>query len=174
MDIEIRIVQGSLLDVEADVIVNAANSQGIMGGGVAGAIKRAAGLEVEQEAVRQAPIAVGQAVMTSGGRTRFRGIIHAPTMPAPAMRIPPENVGRATRAALMVAQAHGYRSVAFPGMGTGVGGVSHDDAATRMVHEIRAFAQAGASASRVLQTVLLVDLDSAMVRAWQESLCDIG
>ncbi len=90
--LKISVVHGSLLEVDAQVIVNAANSYGLMGGGVAGVIRRAAGSQVEDEARRQAPIPVGQAVLTSGGRTKFQGIIHAPTMPEPAMRIPAENV----------------------------------------------------------------------------------
>lgn len=99
MSLHITVIQGSILDANAEVIVNAANSHGFMGGGVAGVIKRAAGIEVEQEAVKQAPIAVGRAVLTSGGKTLFKGIIHAPTMPEPGMRIPAENVSRATKAA---------------------------------------------------------------------------
>jgi O-acetyl-ADP-ribose deacetylase (regulator of RNase III) len=65
-----------------EVIVNAANSLGFMGGGVAAVIKRAAGHVVEDEARRQGPTPVGSAVVTSAGATRFKAIIHAPTMPA--------------------------------------------------------------------------------------------
>src|SRR5881628_2201287 len=101
--IQITVVQGSILEVEAQAIVNAANSLGFMGGGVAGVIKRAAGSEVEEEARKQAPIPVGKAVLTSGGRTSFKGIIHAPTMPQPATRIPAQNVALATKAALSLA-----------------------------------------------------------------------
>lgn len=162
--LEIRVQQGSILEVDAQVIVNAANSLGIMGGGVAGVIRRAAGSAVEEEARRQAPISVGRAVMTSGGNTAFRGIIHAPTMPQPAMRIPAENVALATRAVLALADEQKIESVALPGMGTGVGGVAHEDAASRMVAEIRAFRPA------TLRTVILVDVDSAMVAAWREAL----
>lgn len=160
----ITVVQGSILEVEAQVIVNAANSLGIMGGGVAGVIRRAAGAEVEEEARRQSPVSVGKAVLTSGGKTPFRGVIHAPTVPQPAMRISAENVGLATRAALALADTQGFESVALPGMGTGVGGVAHGDAASRMIGEIRAFAP------QSLQTVILVDVDPAMVAAWREAL----
>ncbi|MCY4614380.1 MAG: macro domain-containing protein [Nitrospira sp.] len=161
---KITCLQGSLLDVEAQVIVNAANSHGLMGGGVAGIIRRAAGSQVEEEARRQAPIPVGQAVLTSGGRTRFAGIIHAPTMPEPAMRIPVENVRLATRAALQLADEHGFVTLAIPGMGTGVGRVRPEDAAQGMVEEIRQFQP------RSLQSVMLVDIDPEMVRAWQAAL----
>jgi O-acetyl-ADP-ribose deacetylase (regulator of RNase III) len=166
MDIEIKVVHGSILDSDVEAIVNAANSQGIMGGGVAGVIKRVAGPDVEEEAMRQAPIAVGQAVWTSGGRTRFRGIIHAPTMPAPAMRIPSGNVAQATRAALQLAEGLALQSIALPGLGTGVGGVPHAEAARVMIQEIRSFG----STPRNVRTVVLVDMDARMVQAWQTQL----
>ena len=162
--LQIEIVQGSILDTDAPAIVNAANSHGMMGGGVAGVIRRAAGEEVEKEAMRQAPIPIGQAVVTSGGHTPFQGIIHAPTMPKPAMRIPAENVGLATRAALTVADEHHFSSVAIPGMGTGVGGVSPTDAASKMIEEIQSFIP------RSLTRVVLVDVDTIMVQAWREEL----
>lgn len=162
--LQISVVQGSILEVDVQVIVNAANSRGIMGGGVAGVIKRAAGPAVDEEARRQAPIPVGSAVVTSGGQTRYRAIIHAPTMPEPAMRIEPEKVALATRAALALADVRGFSSIAIPGMGTGVGGVAHADAANRMIAEIRAFE------ARTLKSVVLVDVDPAMVNAWHEAL----
>ena|SRR5918996_1914295 len=162
----IQIIQGSILDVDADVIVNAANSLGIMGGGVAGVIKRAAGLEVEEEARRQAPIPVGKAVLTSGGKTRFKGIIHAPTMAQPAMRIAATNVAHATRAALALADEKDCAAIALPGMGTGVGGVAHVDAAGQMIRAINEHAP------RTLRTVMLVDVDRAMVQAWKSCLAD--
>ena len=157
----ITILQGSLLEVEAQAIVNAANSHGLMGGGVAGIIRRAAGSQVEDEARRQAPIPVGTAVLTSGGRTRFGGIIHAPTMPEPAMRVPAENVRLATRAALKLADEQGFTSLGIPGMGTGVGRVAPEEAATMMIEPILDFTP------RALQSITLVDIDPGMVEAWQ-------
>jgi O-acetyl-ADP-ribose deacetylase (regulator of RNase III) len=163
---QINIVQGSILDAEAEVIVNAANSLGLMGGGVAGVIKRAAGAEVEREAVKDAPIRVGKAVLTSGGKTKFKGIIHAPTMPEPGMHIPAQNVALATKAALILADEKGFESIAISGMGTGVGGVAHADAAKAMMETVRAFPP------RTLKSVILVDVDHAMVEAWRDCLAD--
>ncbi|MFQ5801758.1 MAG: macro domain-containing protein [Candidatus Methylomirabilales bacterium] len=160
----IAIHQGSILEAAVDAIVNAANSQGWMGGGVAGAIKRAAGSHVEEEAVVQGPTPVGEAILTGGGKTPFRGVIHAPTMERPAMRIPAENVGKATTAALRLAETKGFASIALPGMGTGVGGVDHEAAAKTMIAAIRQFP------ARRLQQILLVDIDPAMVRAWRQAL----
>lgn len=164
--VQIEILQGSILEAACEAIVNAANSQGWMGGGVAGAIKRAAGPEVENEAVRQGPTPVGGAIVTSGGATRFRGIIHAPTMERPATRIPIENVGKATAAALRRAEESGFAAIALPGMGTGVGGVDHQAAAASMIAAIRRFPGGR------LKRVLLVDIDPAMVAAWQRALMD--
>jgi O-acetyl-ADP-ribose deacetylase (regulator of RNase III) len=164
--LQIAIQQGSILEAAVDAIVNAANSQGWMGGGVAGAIKRVAGREVEEEAVARGPTPVGEAILTSGGKTRFRGIIHAPTMERPAMRIPVEKVEMATKAALRLAEAEGFTTIALPGMGTGVGGVDHESAAKSMIDSVRQF-----PAER-LQQVLLVDIDPAMVAAWRQELAE--
>lgn len=166
MRVQIEIQQGSILEAVVEAIVNAANSQGWMGGGVAGAIKRAAGGLVEEEAVAQGPTPVGEAILTSGGTTRFRGIIHAPTMERPAMRIPVENVGKATTAALRLAEEKGLSTVALPGMGTGVGGVDPTAAAVSMINAIRQFP------ARRLQRILLIDIDPAMVAAWRQALAE--
>ncbi|MFQ5656266.1 MAG: macro domain-containing protein [Candidatus Methylomirabilales bacterium] len=166
MKVEVETHQGSILEVAVEAIVNAANSQGWMGGGVAGVIKRAAGREVEEEAVAQGPTPVGAAVLTGGGKTRFRGIIHAPTMERPAMRIPVENVGKATVAALRLAEEKGFSAVALPGMGTGVGGVTHKAAALSMVDAIRQFP------AMHLRRVVLIDIDPAMVAAWRQALVE--
>lgn len=166
MNPQIIIEQASILEAGVEGIVNAANSQGWMGGGVAGAIKRAAGRQVEEEAVAQGPTPVGEAILTSGGKTRFRGIIHAPTMERPAMRIPVDNVRKATTAALRLADTEGFATIALPGMGTGVGGVDHEAAGKSMIDAIRQF-----SAGR-LQQVFLVDIDPAMVKAWRQALAE--
>jgi O-acetyl-ADP-ribose deacetylase (regulator of RNase III) len=81
-----------------------------------------------------------------------------------ATRIPPGNVALATRAALTLADAHGFESMAIPGMGTGVGGVAHASAALRMIGEIKAYSP------QTLRSVILVDVDPAMVQAWREQL----
>ena len=78
------------------------------------------------------------------------------------MRIPAENVAEATRASLTLADEKGFTSIAVPGMGTGVGRVLPNDAAGKMIEEIRQFTPTS------LQTVVLVDVDPAMVQAWRD------
>ncbi len=161
---EVEVKKGSLLEVDAEVIVNPANSQGYMGGGVAGVIKRFGGEEIEREALSKAPIPVGEAVLTTAGKLKFKGVIHAPTMEEPAMRTTEEKVRRAVRAALKLADELCFRSIAFPGMGTGVGRVPKEVAAKAMVEEIKEFK------ARCLEKVVLVDVDEDMVKEWEKAV----
>jgi O-acetyl-ADP-ribose deacetylase (regulator of RNase III) len=130
---------GDITKIVCDAIVNPANSYGYMGGGVAGAIKRIGGIEIENEAISLAPIPIGKAIVTTAGSLPCQHVIHAPTMKEPAMRINIDNVKLATRAALKLAEDLKIKSIAIPGMGTGVGGVSLSDAAREMVTVAKEF-----------------------------------
>ncbi|MFN4133184.1 MAG: macro domain-containing protein [Candidatus Hadarchaeales archaeon] len=164
--IEVTAAAGDLTKVEADAICNPANSLLVMGGGAAGAIKRAAGEEVEKEAVKHAPLPVGKAVATSGGKLRAKWIIHAPTMERPAMATTPEKVQRATVAALRCAEELNISSIAIPGMGTGVGGVPPEMAARAMVKALRETLPK----LKNLKKVILCDIDGRMVEAWEKEV----
>ncbi len=130
--IELIVAEGDITKARVDAIVNPANSLMIMGGGVAGAIRRAGGEEIEAEARRYAPVPVGRAVATGAGRLPAKYVIHAPTMEQPAMRIPLENAVKATRAALEEAVRLGVESIALPAMGAGVGGLRVREVAREM------------------------------------------
>ena len=159
---KIEILKDSILNIKVDAIVNAANSYGYMGGGVAGVIKKAAGIEPEEEAVNKGPTPVGEACVTTAGRLKYKGIIHAPTMEQPAMKIPSENVYKATRAALELAEKECFKSIAIPGMGTGVGGVSCSEAAEKMIQAINEFK------GKYPEKIILVDVDEEMVMEWNK------
>ena len=133
----IKVIEGDITSLEVDAIVNPANSYGYMGGGVAYAIKRAGGGEIEREAVEKSPINIGKAIVTTAGKLKAQYVIHAPTMRRPAERTDVDNIKAATRAALKVAEENNIMSIAFPGMGTGVGGVDEKDAARVMIEEIK-------------------------------------
>ncbi len=126
-DKRIIVVNADITKLKVDAIVNPANSMMMMGGGVAGAIKRAGGQEIEDEAVRHAPVPVGDAVHTGAGRLPARYVIHAPTMEQPAMRINLDKAAQATVAALVKALDLGVKSIAIPAMGAGVGGLDPED-----------------------------------------------
>ena len=134
--IKIIIKRGDITDEDVDAIVNPANSLMIMGGGVALAIKMKGGEEIECEARRMAPIPVGSAISTSGGKLKAKYVIHAPTMERPAMRTTEENVRRAVIAALKEAIKLNVKSIAFPAMGAGVGGLSPETSIRIILEEI--------------------------------------
>ncbi len=163
---QIEVWEGDITDLEVDAIVNPANSLGIMGGGVAYAIKRKGGVEIEKEAMRQAPISVGSAVATTAGKLRAKHVIHAPTMERPASRATLDNVKKAVRAALAAAEEVGAESIAFPGMGTGIGGLRAEEAAAAMVNEVLKFLPR----SRHVRKVLLVGFTPDLVDAFSRAL----
>jgi O-acetyl-ADP-ribose deacetylase (regulator of RNase III) len=131
---EIRLYKGSITDVEADALVNAANNALWMGSGVAGAIKRAGGVEIEREAMALGPIEVGGAVATGAGRLKARHVIHAAAM-GQDLTTDEDKVRRATRSAFAVARGLGVQSIAFPALGTGVGGFPLRQCARVMLEE---------------------------------------
>jgi O-acetyl-ADP-ribose deacetylase (regulator of RNase III) len=134
---KVIIAEGDITEFEGDAIVNAANSLMIMGGGVAGAIKRKGGKEIEEEARKKAPVPVGKAIATTGGKLKVRHVIHAPTMERPAMRIGRENAYLATKAALELVTEMGLKRVAFPALGAGVGGLSVKEVTEEMLRAIK-------------------------------------
>lgn len=136
MDLEV--VEGDITEIDVDAVANAANNELWMGAGVAGAIKRAGGAEIEQEAVAQAPIAVGQAIATGAGNLRAKHVVHAAVM-GQDLQTSAELISQATRRTLEVADELGANSLAMPAFGTGVGGFPIERCAELMVTEARAF-----------------------------------
>ena len=136
MQLEVR--EGDIATVEADAIANAANNHLWMGSGVAGALKRAGGEEIEREAVALGPIPVGTAVATTAGRLDARYVIHGAVM-GQDLTTDAGLVRRTTRACLALADELGCESLALPAFGTGVGGFPLAECAQLMVSEARAF-----------------------------------
>jgi O-acetyl-ADP-ribose deacetylase (regulator of RNase III) len=135
---ELEVVEGDITELDVDAVANAANNELWMGAGVAGAIKRAGGAEIEQEAVAQAPIAVGQAIATGAGNLRAKHVVHAAVM-GQDLQTSAELISQATRRTLEVADELGVNSLALPAFGTGVGGFPIERCAELMVTEARAF-----------------------------------
>jgi len=163
MHMSLDVKTGDITKVCCDAIVNPANSFGYMGGGVAGALKRVGGAIIEQEAVAKAPIVVGSAVATTAGMLPCTFVIHVPTMEKPAMRIPVENVAKATSAALTLAEQLKIKRIAIPGMGTGVGGVAPVDAVRAMINVAREF-------ENKFDSIIFVDRNEIMINAFMKFL----
>ena len=135
---ELEVVEGDITELDVDALANAANNELWMGAGVAGAIKRAGGAEIEQEAVAQAPIAVGQAIATGAGNLKAKHVVHAAVM-GQDLQTSAELISQATRRTLEVADDLGAQTLAMPAFGTGVGGFPIERCAELMVTEARAF-----------------------------------
>jgi len=118
---EIKVIKSDITELEVDAIVNAANNKLLMGGGVAGAIKRKGGRIIEEEAVEKGPIKIGEAVATKAGSLKARYVIHAATM---GMDFGTDEVKirDSARNSLRVADELKLGSIAFPALGCGTGG----------------------------------------------------
>lgn len=145
----IRLRKGDITEVEADAIVNAANSALWMGAGVAGAIKRRGGEEIEREALAKGPIAVGDAVATGAGALPARYVIHAAAM-GPNLITDEEKIAQATRSSLVLADELTVRSIAFPALGTGVGGFPADECARVMLDAVLTHLERGSGLETVI------------------------
>jgi len=135
---KIKIIKGDITGLEVDAIVNAANNRGVMGGGVAGAIKRKGGKEIEREAMEKGPWDIGSAIVTNAGRLKAKYVIHAATMGLD-FKTDSEKIRKATRSATEKAKELRVRSVAFPALGAGVGGIPIKEVAGIMLEEILKF-----------------------------------
>jgi O-acetyl-ADP-ribose deacetylase len=148
----IEVLDTDITKIEVDAIANAANTRLMHGGGVAGAIARAGGLEVQAESDRKAPIELGEAVETTGGAMPCRWVVHAATMelggPTSA-----DIIRRATASTLEKADELGCHSLALVAFGTGVGGFPVDQAAEIEVEEVRRHAESGTALERIVFAV---------------------
>jgi O-acetyl-ADP-ribose deacetylase (regulator of RNase III) len=134
--IEVEVIQGDITGLQVDAIANAANNRLWMGGGVAGAIKRAGGGEIEREAIQQGPIEVGDAVATKARRLPARWVIHGAVM-GQDLQTNADLIRRTTESCLRVADELGAETLALPAFGTGVGGFSVTECARIMVDATR-------------------------------------
>ncbi len=161
----IELWNGDICDLEVDAIVNAANLSLWMSTGVAGEIKRAGGDEIEFAAVRQAPVPLGEAIVTPAGKLAARAVIHAVSLDRDR-RTNAETIDKAVRSAMARARDIRASSIAFPAMGTGVGGFPLDEAARVTVDAVRdelprsptiehvTFAMRGAAAYQAFEAAL--------------------
>jgi O-acetyl-ADP-ribose deacetylase (regulator of RNase III) len=135
MALKIEVVRGDITEAKTEAIVNAANNHLWMGSGVAGAIKRKGGEVIEKEAMAKGPIGIGEAVATTAGKLPHKYVIHAAGMGQDAYT-DSDIVYRATQTSLKTADDLGVKSIAFPAIGTGVGGMSLSECAEVMIDAI--------------------------------------
>jgi O-acetyl-ADP-ribose deacetylase len=160
----VEVLETDITTLEVDAIANAANTMLRHGGGVAGAISRAGGPEVQAESDRRAPIALGAAVETTAGDMPARWVIHAATMelggPTSA-----DIIRRATAATLWKAEELNARSLALVAFGTGVGGFPVEEAAEIEADEVRRHVDSGSRLDRIVFAVRGAEARAAFERA---------
>jgi O-acetyl-ADP-ribose deacetylase (regulator of RNase III) len=160
--------QGDITEAQVDAVVNAANNHLWMGAGVAGAIKRKGGEKIETEAVKKGPIPIGEAVITGAGRLKAKHVIHAAVM-GQDLRTDEKKIRDSTLNSLKRAEELKLESIAFPALGTGVGGFPMDRCAQLMLEEAREFLKG----SDHLKKVIFVLFDKNGYETFERKRADL-
>ncbi len=149
---KVGISQGDITDSATEAIVNAANNDLMLGAGVAGAIRRKGGPQIQRECDAIGPIPLGEAAITTAGKLKARYVIHAASMQLGGLTTE-HNLRASTRNSLRRAEEKGIASIAFPAIGTGVAGFPLERCATVMLEEVRDHLR-GKSSIRKVEFVL--------------------
>ena len=164
---KIIIVQGDLTEMDVDAIVNAANNDLQLGGGVAGAIRRKGGPAIQQECDAIGSIPIGSAALTGGGDLKARHVIHAASMELGG-RTTADALRRSTLYALHLAAEHGLRTIAFPPVGTGIAGFPLEECAEIMLREAVAHFEGKTSLEKIYFVLFDPDATKGFKAAWKE------
>ena len=161
---KVVLMQGDLTEMDVDAIVNAANNDLQLGGGVAGAIRRKGGEAIQRECNAISSIPVGGAAITTGGKLRARFVIHAASM-----QLGGETTARALRTStahsLRIAAERGLRSIAFPAVGTGIAGFPLSECAQIMLREVAEHLKKGPTS---LEKVYFILFDARALKAFEK------
>jgi O-acetyl-ADP-ribose deacetylase (regulator of RNase III) len=165
---QIEIRAGDITELRVDAIVNAANNDLQLGGGLAGAIRRKGGPRIQAECDEIGTIPLGGAAITSGGELKARHVIHAASMPlggsttAHALR-------SSTAHALRIASQHGLKTIALPAIGAGIGGFPMRECAEIMLRETEKHFEQATS----LEKVYFVLFDQGALETFQQVFAEI-
>ena len=154
---------GDITQAQVDAVVNAANTELLLGAGVAGAIRRAGGPAIQEECNQIGPIPLGEAAITAGGRLAARFVIHAAGMRL-GSGVSADSCRRATLNSLRRAEEKQLKSIAFPAIGTGVGGLEMGECARVMLGVVRE--QPGKTS---LERVVFVLFDESARRTFERT-----
>jgi len=164
--LESRIViqQGDLTEMATDAIVNAANNDLILGGGVAGAIDLKGGVEIQKECDEIGSIPVGFAAITGAGNLKARFVIHAASMEL-GRRTTAEHLRSSVGHSLRIAKDRELKTIAFPAVGTGIAGFPMQECAEIMLRAAATHLQAEA----LPETVFFVLFDEAAKNVFEQT-----
>jgi O-acetyl-ADP-ribose deacetylase (regulator of RNase III) len=163
---QIEIVQGDLTEMDVGAIVNAANNDLQLGGGVAGAIRRKGGPAIQQECNEIGSIPVGGAAITTGGALKAKFVIHAASM-----QLGGDTTAQALRSStahsLRIAAERGLKTIAFPAVGTGIAGFPMKECAEIMLRECVEHLRRGSPVERISFVLFDGDAERAFEAVWK-------
>ncbi len=163
---EIKVVLGDIITLNVEAIVNAANNKLLMGGGVAGAIKRKGGQSIEDEAGKKGPIKVGEAVATGAGKLPVKYVIHTATM-GMDFRTDEIKIRTSCRNALELAKKLKINSIVFPALGSGTGGFPLLASAKIMAQEVLRHLRQGQT---TLKEIIFCLIDQSAVTVFNQGV----
>ena len=161
---KIVIQQGDLTEMATDAIVNAANNDLKLGGGVAGAIRRKGGEEIQRECDAIGSIPLGYAAITGGGKLKARHVIHAASMHLGG-RTSGATLRHSVEHCLRIASERGLKTIAFPAVGTGIAGFPMEECASVMLEEAARHLKTATS----IEKIYFVLFDSAATEVFQQT-----
>src|SRR6266704_1653769 len=161
------IQQGDLTEMATDAIVNAANNDLILGAGVAGAIRRKGGEEIQHECNEIGSIPIGYAAITSGGKLKARFVIHAASMQLGG-KTSAEALRHSTAHSLRIANERGLKTIAFPAVGTGIAGFPLKECAEIMLREAAEHLREETSLEKVYFVLFDEAAQGVFERAWRK------
>jgi O-acetyl-ADP-ribose deacetylase (regulator of RNase III) len=164
MPTKILFMKGDITDLEVDAIVNAANNELILGGGVAGAIRTKGGPRIQEECDRIGSIRLGEAAVTPAGNLKAYYVIHAASMERGG-KTTPESLRSAIRNSLLRAEEKGFKTIAFPAIATGIAGFPMEDCANIMISEVLEHLKSRSS----LEKIHFVLFDDAALKTFEET-----
>lgn len=162
---KIIIQRGDLTEMDVDAVVNAANNDLQLGGGVAGAIRRKGGEQIQHECDAIGSIPIGAAAITSGGHLKARHVIHAASMQLGGQTTA-QALRSSTAYSLRIAAQHNLKSIAFPAVGTGIAGFPMRECAEIMLNEAAKHLEGPSS----LEKVYFVLFDAPALKVFEEVL----
>ncbi len=164
MPARIYLMKGDITEVEVDAIVNAANNDLVLGAGVAGAIRSKGGPRIQEECDRIGSIRLGEAAVTTAGNLKAYYVIHAASMQLGG-RTTAESLRNSTRNSLLRAEEKGFKTIAFPAIGTGIAGFPTQECAEIMIGEVLEHLKSRTS----LEKIYFVLYDDAALKTFEEN-----
>lgn len=168
---KIVIQQGDLTDMDTDAIVNAANNDLKLGAGVAGAIRRKGGEEIQHECDAIGSIPVGYAAITGGGKLKARYVIHAASMQLGG-RTTAANLRNSVAHSLRIAAERGLKTISFPAVGTGIAGFSMEECASILLEEAVLHLKTQPSVEKIHFVLFDDRACEVFLRAWKRMQTD--